>query len=248
MEEDQDLSPLEARLPEAFGAAEPEHFAWQTRHPVVSRSEAELIAAAFLPLGRRVLDLGCAEGATLYHLGDPEGAVGVDLFEPKLAFARTQLSRARFVRASAYELPFEDGSFDHVLVRDVLHHMDHPARAVSEIARVLGAGGRLDLLEPCRNNPLIFAHGLLLRAERGELRSTPRFLEQLVARELCVVGLGQHQALPLSRVVFHPRLDRVLGAAPRGLLERVTRSAERLSERLLPRSAWAYLHLRALKR
>ncbi len=88
---------LRDHLADAFGAAAPEHFDWQTRGAFVSEREAELVRQAFLPLGKRVLDLGCGEGATLYHLGAPEGAVGVDLFADKLAFARRRLPACRFV-------------------------------------------------------------------------------------------------------------------------------------------------------
>src|SRR3954469_3007698 len=108
-------------LEAAFGKAAPDHFDWQTRAPVVADEERALVEAAFLPLGKRVLDLGCGEGATLYHLGGPAGAVGVDLFPKKIAFAQQQLPDCRFIAASVYELPFDAASFDHLLVRDVIH-------------------------------------------------------------------------------------------------------------------------------
>src|SRR5262245_60880374 len=106
-------------LHRAFGAAEPEHFAWQTEAAVVAERERELIRRAFLPLGERVLDLGCGEGATLVHLDSPAGACGVDLFQDKIDFATKRLPGCRFVQASVYELPFEDKSFDHLLIRDL---------------------------------------------------------------------------------------------------------------------------------
>ena len=58
---------------EAYGKAAPEHFEWQTKGAYVGDQERALVAAAFLPLSGRVLDLGCGEGATLFHLGEPEG-------------------------------------------------------------------------------------------------------------------------------------------------------------------------------
>ncbi|HYP89880.1 MAG TPA: hypothetical protein VEQ59_17045, partial [Polyangiaceae bacterium] len=56
-------------LEAAFGDAAPDHFAWQTRAPGVAENERALCEQAFLPLQGRVLDLGCGEGATLFHLG-----------------------------------------------------------------------------------------------------------------------------------------------------------------------------------
>ncbi len=233
---------LDRHLVEAFAAAAPEHFRWQTEAPVVADAERALVEAAFLPLGRRMLDLGCAEGATLRHLGDPAGAVGLDLFPAKLAFARGQV-RARLVAGSGTALPFADACFDQVLVRDVVHHVPDAAGLVAECRRVLAPGGRLDLLEPCRYNPLILAHALTQRAERGELRSSPAFLGALVRRHFRRCTLTPLQPFPLHRLVFHHRLG-ARGGADHAGLRRAVGAVERLAGRLLPRAAWAYLHVR----
>lgn len=231
-------------LEAAFGDAQPEHFHWQTRAPGISERERELVEAAFLPLGRRVLDLGCGEGATLYHLGAPAGAVGVDLFPKKIAFAQEQMPRCRFVAASVYELPFGAGEFDHVLVRDVIHHLEEPQRFIGECLRVLAPGGRIDVLEPCRYNPLIALHAALNVVERGELRSTEPYLRSLLMGRFQDVQVKRYQPMPLHRLVYHPRMGRpALGASEpfRRGLERF----EGLLGRVVPGFAWAYLHLRA---
>ncbi|MCC6521556.1 MAG: methyltransferase domain-containing protein [Polyangiaceae bacterium] len=237
-------------LEQAFGAAAPEHFAWQTEHPYVAARERALVRAAFLPLAGRVLDLGCGEGATLVHLGargdaDVE-AVGVDLFEDKLAFAREVLPGCRFVAASADALPFESGSFDQVIVRDLVHHLEAPERSFAEIARVLRPGGRLDVLEPCGRNPLVLLHALSQRAERGELRSTPARLERLLAPGFVVTARTRHQALPLHRIVFHPRFG-LPRLAARAWAASAVAGVEALAARALPRALWAYMHLRATR-
>lgn len=238
---------LHDHLEEAFGRAQPEHFAWQTECPYVADREQELVRAAFLPLGKRVLDIGCGEGATLLHLGAPAGAVGVDLFADKIAFARDNVPGCEFIEASAAELPFDDARFDHVLVRDVIHHLDEPETLTGEADRVLAAGGRLDVLEPCRYNPLIALHAIVTPAERGELRSTVPFLTQLLARRFEVVSVRRLAALPIHRVVFHPELGKPALAhlAP---VRGVVASFERLCERVLPESVWSYIHVRAEKR
>jgi SAM-dependent methyltransferase len=231
-------------LEHAFGDAAPAHFDWQTRSPGVAENERELCQRAFLPLRSRILDLGCGEGATLYHLGGPAGAVGVDLFPKKIAFAEQVLPACRFVAASVYELPFEAGSFDQLIVRDVIHHLERPSDFVAECARVLAPGGRIDVLEPCRYNPLIVAHALMNEAERGELRSTPSFLSALLARRFRVESVQRLQPLPLHRIVFHPNLGRPkLGELP--WMRRSISTLERLAGFMLPRIAWAYVHVRA---
>jgi SAM-dependent methyltransferase len=229
-------------LVDAFAAAAPEHFRWQTEAPVVAEEERALVRAAFRPLGGRILDLGCAEGATLRHLDDPPGAVGLDLFPAKLAFARGQV-QARWVAGSATALPFSDGRFDQVLVRDVIHHVADAEGLMAECRRVLGPGGRIDVLEPCRYNPLILAHALSQRAERGELRSSGAFLARLVGRHFARCAVTHLQPLPLHRLVFHPRFGARDGARRAGL-RRAVAAAERLAGRLLPRAAWAYVHVR----
>lgn len=230
----------------SFGTAQVEHFWWQTSGPYVSERERALVRAAFWPLSGRVLDVGCGEGATLVHLGSPEGAVGVDLFEEKLAFAREHVPGCTFVRASADELPFEPGSFDHVIVRDVVHHIEDPKPLVRECRRVLRPGGRLDVLEPCRNNPLIALHALANAAERGELRSTAPFLSSLVRDDFVGVSVEHLQALPIHRVLLHPSLgEPARGESP--AWRRAIEQVEHLAERLLPKLFWAYLHLRATR-
>ncbi|MFO0762512.1 MAG: class I SAM-dependent methyltransferase [Byssovorax sp.] len=231
----------------SYGAAATEHFTWQTRGAYVAEQERELCAAAFLPLGSKILDLGCGEGATLFHLGEPEGAVGVDLFEEKVALARKALPRCRFVAASALDLPFEAASFDHVLVRDVIHHIPEPQRLIDEVARVLAPGGRVDVLEPCRYNPLIAAHGLALPVERGELRSTEPFLRGLLREHFRVEQVSRLQALPLHRILLHPTMGKPsLGANL--AFSAALAEVEHLAARLMPKGMWAYMHLRALKR
>lgn len=234
-----------AALQTAFGEAAALHFSWQTRAPGVAEHERDLCEKAFLPLGARVLDVGCGEGATLFHLGAPAGAVGIDLFASKVAFAQRELPECRFLAASAYELPFERGAFDHVLARDLIHHLERPERFIDECARVLAPGGRIDVLEPCRYNPLIALHALTNKVERGELRSTATFLESLLRRRFTVQSTRRHQALPLHRVVFHPVLGRPRWAELRWVAASVS-MAERAASRLVPRSMWAYIHVRAL--
>ncbi len=234
---------MREHLEAAFGAAAPEHFDWQTSGAFVAERERALVRSAFLPLGRRILDVGCGEGATLHHLGAPPGAVGIDLFEDKLAFARTRLPGCSFVAGSAYELPFPDASFDQAIVRDVVHHLEQPERMIDEVCRVLAPGGRIDVLEPCRYNPLIFLHAVTRPAERGELRSTGPFLEGLVGRRFRVVATRQLQPMPVHRLVFHPDLG-APRLAEKPLARALVDGFERLAGLVVPRSLWAYLHVR----
>ncbi|WP_039796851.1 methyltransferase domain-containing protein [Nocardia araoensis] len=105
--------------------------------------------------GERVLDIGAGTGTEVIELADrvgPDGdAVGVDPNPAMLAIARgraeTADSRARFVEATADQLPFSDGYFDAVRCERVYQHLDDPAAATAEIARVLRPGGRVLLID-----------------------------------------------------------------------------------------------------
>jgi SAM-dependent methyltransferase len=231
-------------LAAAFGQADAAHFEWQTEAAGVAECEQRLVEAAFLPLRERVVDLGCGEGATLVHLGRPTGARGIELFPDKVKFASEQLPHCQIIEGSVYELPFEAGSFDQVIIRDVVHHLDEPSRFFAECRRVMAPGARIDVLEPCRYNPLVFWHALTNRAERGELRSTPRYLRALVEPHFRVEKVERHQAFPVHRVVYHPKLGRP-ALAHNSWVDAAVRGAEELSARVVPRIAWAYIHVRA---
>ena len=61
------------------------------------------------------------------------------------------LSRLAFEKASATELPFEDGTFTHVWSQAVIYHVPDKDKALSEAYRVLTDGGIMvfdDLTKP----------------------------------------------------------------------------------------------------
>jgi SAM-dependent methyltransferase len=52
------------------------------------------------------------------------------------------------VACDAQQLPFEQGSFENIVMFDVLHHLAHPPDFFQEAERTLKSGGRLVFLEP----------------------------------------------------------------------------------------------------
>jgi SAM-dependent methyltransferase len=52
------------------------------------------------------------------------------------------------VVADAQRLPFQTQSFDTIVLLDVLHHIELPARFLAEAERILKPGGRLIMIEP----------------------------------------------------------------------------------------------------
>ena len=98
---------------------------------------------------RSLLDLGTGTGRMLEMFGpDIERGLGLDLSLDMLLLARDRLERAGLRNCSVrqgdiYDLPLADGSFDVVILHQVLHFLDDGARAIREAARVLRPGGRL---------------------------------------------------------------------------------------------------------
>lgn len=107
--------------------------------------------------GKRILDLGCGDGALSYLMAK-KGAqvVGVDNEPLGIELAQKNLeevhmsARCNFVVASAYELPFPDKSFDFVVSCEVIEHVQHPEKMVAEAWRVLKPGGTFVLTTPYR--------------------------------------------------------------------------------------------------
>lgn len=105
---------------------------------------------------RRVLDLGTGTGRMLQLLAaDPasvDRAIGLDTSHSMLAVARANLERAELRhidlrQGDVYSPPFDRGEFDLVVLHQVLHFLDDPARAVREAARLVATGGRLLIVD-----------------------------------------------------------------------------------------------------
>lgn len=103
----------------------------------------------------RVVEVGAGTGLNVAHY--PPAARELILVEPEPAM-RTGLERrvrrsdrqAVIVDAAAERLPFADRSVDTVVSTLVLCTVEHPDRALAEIARVLRPGGQLLFIEHVR--------------------------------------------------------------------------------------------------
>ncbi|HCP01090.1 MAG TPA: ArsR family transcriptional regulator [Rhodospirillaceae bacterium] len=100
-----------------------------------------------------LLDIGTGTGRMLQLLSHRvQHAVGIDKSRDMLAVARTNLSEPQYrncnVRqADMYQLPFNDRSFDLIVLHMVLHFADEPANAIREAARVVSPGGHIVIID-----------------------------------------------------------------------------------------------------
>lgn len=103
-----------------------------------ARLFAELVGGP----GLDVLDLGCRYGALTRAYAAGNRVVGVDVDREALAEAAKLGIETRWADVEA-PLPFPDEAFDVVVAGELLEHVAHPRRLVSEARRVLRGGGKL---------------------------------------------------------------------------------------------------------
>jgi ubiquinone/menaquinone biosynthesis C-methylase UbiE len=135
--------------------------------------------------GDSVLDVGCANGAYVafcQHLG--KRAYGLDLDSVRLQRA-TFTFCAFFIKASAEALPFGDGSFDTVMMWDVLEHTENDRSALSEAIRVARKNVLLSIPKQDLGKIFDSANGLTYRhyTDLGHKRYyTPEDVLRLIER------------------------------------------------------------------
>jgi ubiquinone/menaquinone biosynthesis C-methylase UbiE len=113
----------------------------------------DLVVAANLRSGERVLDIACGTGivarTAARNIGSSSSVVGLDLSGPMLAAARSAAAHENVTiewrEGSAVDLPLADAAFDVVFCQQGLQFFPDRAAALSEMYRVLTPGGRLVL-------------------------------------------------------------------------------------------------------
>lgn len=96
------------------------------------------------PSSARLLDVGCG---TAWLSDDFPDYVGVDNAAETIVAARAAGIEV-YEADLQQELPFDDGEFDAVVLKDVLEHLADPVHLVREVARVLRPGGRAFVSSP----------------------------------------------------------------------------------------------------
>jgi ubiquinone/menaquinone biosynthesis C-methylase UbiE len=107
------------------------------------------------PAESRVLEVGCGVGAQTAILAknNPQNKIfSLDISSESVATAKARLEEAEypnvsFLQADLFSLPFEDETFDHVLVCFVLEHLSNPQKALESLKRILKTGGSITVIE-----------------------------------------------------------------------------------------------------
>ena len=146
--------------PDAAGLGQPSYvwrFGLERRLSLIRR---------FVPLeGRRMLDIGCGVGTFVRRLGEFSPHVyGVDIDGERVRHGAQSLPPAEgggLAVAVSENLPFQDGTFDLVLLHEVLEHVRDDALTLREACRVTRPDGNIVIFCPNRLYPFE-THGVFL--------------------------------------------------------------------------------------
>ncbi len=96
-----------------------------------------------------VLDLGCGPGQLSAAIAPFAGEViGGDSSENMIEMAKSLYPDVAFRVANAENLPFNDESFDIIVINYTAYHFARPDIAFKEVKRALKPGGRVVVIEP----------------------------------------------------------------------------------------------------
>jgi len=152
---------------------------------------------------RLALDVGCGGGFMAEALAVNFKVTGLDQSETSLQHARQHAQDKNlsisYLQGRAEYLPFPEQSFDLVCVCDVLEHVNHLEKTISEAGRVLKPGGivffdtinrtllsRLSIIHIAQENPLTSFMGKDVHVWNKFIK--PKELENLLTQAKLKVG------------------------------------------------------------
>jgi ubiquinone/menaquinone biosynthesis C-methylase UbiE len=109
---------------------------------------------------KRILDMGCGDGAVEMFLEKefPSFTINaIDISAESIALAKEKkLASTTFEQYDGKKIPYENESFDIVIIASVLHHIEFKGhhQFLQEVKRVLKIGGRLYIFEHNPANPI----------------------------------------------------------------------------------------------
>lgn len=121
------------------------------------RRRVQMLTAHITP-EMKVLELGCGVGYFTEFLAQTGAQIIANDISPDLldvARQRVKASNVTFNEENAYDLTYEDQTFDSVVGSSVLHHLEVD-QALKECFRVLKPGGTMYFTEPNLVNPQVY--------------------------------------------------------------------------------------------
>ncbi len=120
-----------------------------TEMPAHSDQIDRLVQLSEIKASDNALDIACGTGlVTNAFAKHCQHITGIDLTQAMIDLATKssmdqRLANVRYQQGDAESLPFDAESFDLVVTRYSIHHIENPAKAFAEISRVCKPGARL---------------------------------------------------------------------------------------------------------
>ena len=206
---------MDSTLWDAIEKVERQHWWFRGRRELVTSVVRER-----LPVGAKVLDVGCGTGFVLERLLEVFDAWGV---EPDVSVREraTQFAKPRILSGSTEDLSLvEANSFDAVLLLDVLEHVAHDTEALRSAATLLRPGGSVLITVPAF--PFLWSsHDVRNQHRRRYTRASLRSTIRDAGLRPTLLTFVNARLFPLAmahRIVltaFGRRTDRELDLPPR---------------------------------
>jgi ubiquinone/menaquinone biosynthesis C-methylase UbiE len=157
----------------------------------------------------KVLEIGCGTGYFTKEIVKTDALVtAIDISPELLNIAKQEITETNvsFLLDNAYDLSFEDNSFDSIVGSSVLHHLEIE-KAISEMFRVLKPGGSMFFTEPNMMNPQIALQKNIpaLKRKLGDSPDETAFFRWSLKKLLTKTGFTEIVIKPFD--FLHPALS-----------------------------------------
>lgn len=142
----------------------------------------------------RLLDAGCGTGAMLKAVDGLTEAVGTDASTVALSWCKRRGLGGRVACCDFAAPPFRDGTFDVVMLLDVLEHLDDDKGALKNAFRLLQGGGLLVVTVP--------AYPILWSGEDYVSEHRRRYVRRDVQEMVAAAGFTVQQSSYFNAILF----------------------------------------------
>ena len=100
--------------------------------------------------GLKILDIGCGTGVLGAFFKKKQNCIvtGVEINESAYEIAKINLDNVFKGNIEIFTLPFEEDTFDFIIMGDVLEHLINPVATINKLYKVLKPGGKILITVP----------------------------------------------------------------------------------------------------
>lgn len=158
--------------------------------------------------GKKVLDIGCRDGALTEYYAKGNDVIGVDIDKEALNRAKNKLG----IETMSFDLngdwPFNEGTFDFIVAAEVIEHIYYPDIVFSKINKLLKPGGTLLGSLPNAFS-LMNRFRYLFGTKKGTPLQDPTHINHFSRKELEALlkaNFSSFKIYPLGKYAFLERL------------------------------------------